>query len=297
MGRIALIGSNGQLGSDIMRLWGASNLAAADNEIVGLVHSDIDVREPEQVRSVLNGVRPSFVINTAAFHRVDDCETAPLDAFSVNSIGVKNLADACHELGAGMLHVSTDYVFDGTSGKPYSETDSPSPANAHGVSKVAGEQFLRYLLPNDHIVLRSSGLYGAAGASGKGGNFVETMLKLASAGKTIRVVRDQVLSPTYTLDLAETLLELIARNARGTFHVTNSGQCSWFDFAAEIFAQSGMQPELSSLASAEYGAVARRPAYSVLANSRLGELSIPELRPWKQALAHYLTNKERGADL
>ena len=294
MGRVALIGSNGQLGTDIMRLWGASSLSAENNGIVGLVHADIEVQDPDQVRSVLNGIQPTAVINTAAFHRVDDGELTPTEALSVNSLGVKNLAETCRELGAALLHVSTDYVFDGASGSPYDESDSPSPVSAYGVSKAAGEQFLRYLLPNDHILVRSSGLYGTAGASGKGGNFVETMLKLAAAGKSIRVVNDQVLSPTYTPDLAETILDIIAKNGRGTFHVTNSGQCSWFEFAAEIFAQSGAQASLSPVTSAEYGALTRRPAYSVLRNSRLSELPIPQLRPWQQALTHYLTTKERS---
>ncbi len=295
MGRVALIGSNGQLGSDIMRLWSGSSLAAAGDDIVGLVHSDIEIREPDQVRSVLSGIQPSFVINTAAFHRVDDCELDPTDAFSVNSQGVKNLAESCHQIGSGLLHISTDYVFNGESAAPYSESEPPSPASAYGVSKVAGEQFLRYLLPNDYVLVRSSGLYGAAGASGKGGNFVETMLKLADAGKSIRVVDDQILSPTYTPDLAVALLEIIARNGRGTFHVTNSGQCSWFEFAREIFLQAGVKPDFSSVTSAEYGALAQRPAYSVLENSRLSELSLPRLRPWQQALAHYLAAKDRGA--
>ncbi len=295
MGRVALIGSNGQLGSDIMRLWSGSRLAASGDDIVGLVHSDIEIREPDQVGSVLKGIQPSFVINTAAFHRVDDCELDPTDAFSVNSLAVKNLAEACRELGSGLLHVSTDYVFNGDSGAPYSELEPPSPVSAYGVSKAAGEQFLRYLLPTDHVLVRSSGLYGAARASGKGGNFVETMLKSAKAGKSIRVADDQILSPTYTPDLAEAILEIIARNGRGTFHVTNSGHCSWFEFAAEIFLRAGMKPNLSAVTSAEDGSLARRPGYSVLENSRLSELSLPQLRPWQQTLAHYLAAKDGGA--
>ena len=293
MGRVALIGSTGQLATDIARLWSASPLAG--EELISLTHADIDVTDERWVRSVLGGVRPDLVINTAAFHRVDDCETRPRDAFRVNALGVKYLAESCRELGAVMMHFSTDYVFDGDSKKPYAEDAATRPLSAYGISKQAGEGFLRYILPDSHILIRSSGLYGAAGASGKGGNFVETMVRLAREGNPIRVVSDQVSSPTYTLDLARTLLELVHRGGRGVFHITNAGECSWYDFAVEIFSLLDLNPQLSPTTSSEFGAEAQRPAYSVLDNRRLGELGLSQLRPWREALGDYLRLKGRLA--
>ncbi|HEY7268960.1 MAG TPA: dTDP-4-dehydrorhamnose reductase [Dehalococcoidia bacterium] len=291
MGRIALIGSNGQLGTDIARLWPASNLSRRGDELISLTHADIDVTNPTMVRSVLDGIRPNLVINTAAFHRVDDCEVQPLEAFQVNGLGVKYLAEACRELGAVLMHFSTDYVFDGRRVSPYSEDDPPNPVSAYGTSKTAGEHILRYMLPDNHILVRSSGLYGVAGASGKGGNFVETMLRLARQGQPIRVVDDQVCAPTYTQDIAETLFVALERHARGTLHVTNAGQCSWYQFAEEIFNLTGARPDFGPTSSEAFGALARRPAYSVLANNKLRDLGIPQPRHWREALSHYLRAK------
>src|SRR5688500_5758821 len=295
MTRVALIGSNGQLGNDIGRLWQTSDLGKRGDQLIGLVHADIEVTDQDQVRSILSGIQPSLVINTSAFHRVDDCETQPLQALEVNGLGVKDLAESCRELGAVLMHFSTDYVFGGDSSKAYTETDAALPVSAYGISKVAGEQYLRYLMPEDHILIRSSGLYGVAGASGKGGNFVETMLRFVRDGKPIRVVNDQVTTPTYTLDLAETLITLLERDGRGTVHITNQGACSWYEFAGHIFSTLGIQADLKPVSSAEFNAPARRPAYSVLANTSLHRLGIPQPRPWQEALADYLRLKGRLA--
>lgn len=291
MTRVALIGSNGQLGSDIARLWQTSELGKRGDQLIGLVHADIEVTDEDQVRSILSGIQPSLVINTSAFHRVDDCESQPLKALQVNGLGVKYLAESCRELGAVLMHFSTDYVFSGEGMKPYSETDAALPVSAYGISKVAGEQYLRYLMPEDHILVRSSGLYGVAGASGKGGNFVETMLRFAREGNPIKVVNDQVSAPTYTLDLAAAVLDIIAKGGRGTYHVTNAGACSWFDFAKEIFSLVGMNPDLTAISSSDYAAAANRPAYSVLENARLRELGLSQPRAWQEALADYLQVK------
>jgi len=260
MGRVALIGSNGQLGSDIVRQWPASAAGQRGDELVALTHADFEVTDQAQVRSVLMGVEPTLVINTAAFHRVDDCEKQALDAFQVNAIGVKYLAEACRELGATLMHFSTDYVFDGAHDAPYGEEEQTAPISAYGISKEAGERFLRYTLPEDHILVRSSGLYGVAGASGKGGNFVETMVRMAREERPIRVVNDQCSSPTYTEDLASVLFALIESGARGTYHVTNAKQCTWLEFAGEIFKDMGISPDFAPTSSAEFGAPARRPA-------------------------------------
>jgi dTDP-4-dehydrorhamnose reductase len=291
MGRAALIGANGQLGSDIARLWPGS--AVGGDELIALTHADIDVTDPELLRSVLAGIGPNLVINTAAYHRVDDCEENSLLALQVNALAVKNLAEVCRDLGATVMHFSTDYVFSGRKGAPYRELDGTDPISAYGISKAAGEHFLRYILPEDHILVRSSGLFGVAGASGKGGNFVEAMIRLARDGRPIRVVDDQIATPTFTLDLAATLLEVIAKGGRGTFHITNAGQCSWHEFASEIFRQVGLTPDLQAISSEEYSAKALRPPYSVLENSRLAEVGLKQPRPWREALAVYLRLKGR----
>jgi dTDP-4-dehydrorhamnose reductase len=289
--RIALIGSNGQLGSDIVRLWPQSPQGSRGDELVSLTHADLDVADQSQIRSVLSGIGPDVVINTAAYHRVDDCETELMQAFRINALGVKYLAETCRDLGAVLVHFSTDYVFDGRHTSPYSEDDPPNPVSAYGTSKTAGEHILRYVLPDEHVLVRSSGLYGVAGASGKGGNFVETMLRLARQGQQVRVVDDKVCAPTYTHDLAETLFAVLERKGRGTIHITNAGQCSWHQFAGEIFELTGMKPDFGPTSSAQFGAAARRPAYSVMANNKLRDLGIRQPRHWREALADYLRAK------
>lgn len=281
--RTVVIGAGGQLGTDIMDTWPADGT-------VGLLHSDIDVTEPERVLEVLRAHRPDLVVNTAAFHQVDICETEGASAFAVNGLGAMHVASACRELGAAVMFISTDYVFSGDDGRPYIESDAPAPVNVYGMSKAAGEQLVRQR--NDrHYVVRTSGLYGAAGASGKGGNFVERMLELARAGKDLRVVDDQVLGPTFTLDLARKLLELAQSGRYGTYHVTSGGSCSWHDFAARIFALTNTPASLSPTTSAEFASPARRPAYSVLENAALRDAGIEPMRPWQEALADYLSRK------
>jgi dTDP-4-dehydrorhamnose reductase len=295
MARIALIGANGQLGSDIYRVWSESALGKRGDELINLTHADIEVTDPDMVRSVLKGIQPGIVINTAAYHDMDQCEVRPLAAFQVNALGVKNVAEACRELGATMVHFSNDCVFDGSKGTPYAEDDAPSPISAYGISEVGGERFLRYILPEEHLLVRSVGLYGVAGASGKGGNFVETMLRAAREGRPIRVVDDQITSPTYTLDLAETLLEVIARDTRGTLHITSAGQCSWYKFAGEVFALLGLRPDFAAITTAEANDTAKRPPYSVLDNARLKSLGLAQPRHWREALMDYLKLKGRLA--
>jgi dTDP-4-dehydrorhamnose reductase len=293
MARIALIGANGQLGSDIVRLWPGSGLARQGHQLISLTHADIDVTDRSMVRSVLDGIQPAMVINTAAFHRVDDCEARAPAAFEVNGLGVKQVAEACRDLGAVMVHFSTDYVFDGEKESPYAEYDAANPISAYGITKLAGEHFLRYILPNDHVLVRSSGLYGVAGASGKGGNFVETVLRQARDGNVLRVVTDQVSTPTYTLDLAAALLQLLEREGRGTFHITSGGECSWYEFATEIFRLLEMSPDMRATTLAEFGSPAKRPRYSVLSNGRLREFGIDQPRPWQEAIREYLMLKGR----
>jgi dTDP-4-dehydrorhamnose reductase len=234
------------------------------------------------------------VINTSAFHLVDAAEHDPERAFRVNAVGPRNLAMACRETGALLVHFSTDYVFSGRATRPYVEDDAADAVNVYGVSKAAGEMLLRHTWPR-HLVVRTSGLYGVAGSSGKGGNFVETMLRLAAAARPIRVVSDQVLTPTPTAALALQVVRLVEAGAHGTYHATCQGACSWYEFAAEIFRQAGVEPVLEAQTTAESGAVALRPAYSVLRNGRLQDLGLDVMPPWPEGLSAYLSATGRRA--
>lgn len=278
-----LIGANGQLGTDIVAVWPA-------NDLVPLTIDDIDVTNRDRVFDVVAAHKPDLVLNTAAFHNVDLCESEPGQAFAVNAVAVQHLADACAQHGAALLHMSTDYVFGGHAGRAYTEADTVDPVNVYGASKAAGEMILRQRL-HRHYIIRSSGLFGVAGAAGKGGNFVETMLRLAREGKPITVVADQVLSPTFTPDLAQKLLELVRTDMYGTYHITGRGECSWHAFAQAIFEECGLAPDLSPTTTAAFGAKARRPAYSVLSNDAIARAGLTPLRHWREGLRDYLGRK------
>lgn len=280
--RTLLIGSRGQLGSDLCRVWAG--------ELIALPHEALDVCDRDQAHSVIRSEAPGLVINTAAYHRVDDCESNVARPFEVNALGAKNVADASREAGATVMFISTDYVFDGEKGSPYAEEDVPRPLSVYGTSKLAGEHLVRQSNPR-HFIVRSSGLFGVAGASGKGGNFVETMIRKAQQGEALRVVDDQVFSPTFTWDLANVLQELAATGRFGTYHVTNSGQTSWHDFAAKTFELMGLRPSLTAITSEELGAAARRPRFSVLEHRSLTGAGLADLRPWPEALEAYLRQK------
>jgi dTDP-4-dehydrorhamnose reductase len=287
--RILLTGAGGQLGSDLVKVLPAASL-------IPLKRADLDVTDPSAVARALDTHAPEWVINTAAFHRVDDIEKdergeAQL-ALTVNAVAARGLAIACERRGARLLHLSTDYVFGGGPPGPYTEDAPTAPVNVYGVSKLAGELLIRQASPR-HVVVRSAGLYGVAGSAGKGGNFVETMLRLDGEGKPVRVVNDQVLTPTYTRDLAEGIAALLVTGPPGgIYHLTNEGACSWYEFAAHIFALCGRTARLEPTTSAEYRAPARRPPNSVLRNTRAAALGVPLLPPWRQALEAYLRAKQ-----
>jgi dTDP-4-dehydrorhamnose reductase len=283
-GPVLLTGASGQLGTDLVA-------ALHFPKFVSLTRRELDVTDPGAVERTLTATAPALVINTAAFHRVDDIEADPRPAFQVNAVAVHHLAQVCARLGARLVHLSTDYVFGGRGPGPFAEDAPPAPLSAYGTSKLAGEYLVAQASAR-HLVIRSSGLYGVAGSSGKGGNFVETMLRLARAGQPIRVVDDQVLAPTYTADLAEAITRLLAVDPPGgIYHLTNSGACSWFQFARAIFARCGLQPDIMPTTSEAFGAPARRPPNSVLANTRLLALGLAPLRPWSDALHAYLLAK------
>jgi len=280
--RALLIGSKGQLGSDLRRVW--------SGELVSLPHEEIDVCDGPQVASLIARERPELVISCAAYHRVDECESQAQRSFEVNAVGAKNVADAARAIAAAVLWVSTDYVFDGEKGSPYVETDLPRPLSVYGTSKLAGEHLVRLSNPK-HYVVRSSSLFGVAGASGKGGNFVETMIRKAKEGEPLRVVDDQTSSPTLTFDLAQKLQELAATGRYGLYHVTNGGQVSWYRFAAKIFELCGLEPSLTPISSEELAAPARRPRFSVMENAALKSIGLAPLRSWDGALEAYLREK------
>lgn len=287
-GPIALIGAGGQLGQDLQKLLPKKSLRA-------FCRPELDVLDFARVREILVPLSPSIVINTTAFNRVDDCEREVASAFSVNAFAVRNLAEVCRELGCPLVHFSTDYVFDGLKGTPYMEEDPPRPLSIYGASKLLGESLIRATW-EQHFIVRTSALFGISGSSGKGGNFVETMLRLARDKKPIRVVSNQVTSPTFTGDLAAAALKFIEGIPFGTYHLTNNGSTSWLDFARAIFKAAGLSPNLSPISSRDFGAPARRPAYSVLENQRWKGLGFKPLAPWEEGLKRYLERRVRGID-
>lgn len=281
--KTVILGGGGQLATDL-------ELAMADWPLTAVPHAELDVCEHDDVRRVLEAHQPDVVINTAAFHHVDNCEDEWKRAFDVNAFACRNLAAVCTDLDATLVHISTDYVFSGDQSSPYAESDLPNPLSVYGASKVAGEFFVRTYCPN-HIIVRSAGLYGIAGASGKGGNFVETMIRLAKAGNPIRVVEDQIMAPTYTKDLAMKITEVIRSAGRGIFHLPNQGSCSWYEYAGKVFEYLGLTPDFGPTTAEAFGAKAARPAYSVLGNHRLEPLGIEPLAQWQDALRRYLVDK------
>jgi len=279
--KFAVLGAAGQLGRDLCAL--------LPGQVTPLTRADADLTQPAALRGKLSQLRPDVVINCAAYNFVDKAEDEPETACSVNALGVRSLAEVCRDFGITLVHFSTDYVFGLESGRqtPYEEADPPGPVNVYGASKLVGEYFVRSLCPK-HFVIRTCGLYGRWGSGGKGSNFVETMLRVASQGKPLRVVMDQICTPTYTVDLAKAAIQAVQASDYGLHHITNAGQCSWYEFAGAIFELAGVKVDLSPTTSAEYGAKARRPNYSVLASERK---ETPRLRHWREALAAYLRER------
>jgi dTDP-4-dehydrorhamnose reductase len=279
--KVIVIGANGQLGSDLCRV-----LSAQAVTVTPFVHRELDVTDAERVETTIGSIRPDVVISTAAFHKVDECEKQPVPSFAVNAIGPWNLARACARNNAVLVHFSTDYVFDGNQRQPYSEQDLARPLSVYGVSKLAGECMISFNCPR-HFTVRTCGLYGIAGSAGKGGNFVETMLKKAAEGAPLRVVNDQILTPTFTGDLAEAVSQLIRTDAYGLYHMTAEGECSWYEFARAIFELSGLKVDLKPVSTAEFYSPVRRPAYSVLSKAKLAGLGL-RMPHWKEGLERYL---------
>jgi dTDP-4-dehydrorhamnose reductase len=284
--KIVVIGANGQLGSDLVAAFSENGDA-----VCGLTHSDVEISDLQSVSHALERIRAQVIVNTAAMHHVEDCEREPEKAFAINALGPRNLAAAARDLGAVLMHVSTDYVFDGSKGSPYSEEDTPRPLNAYGITKLAGEHFVRATNPK-HFVIRTSGLYGKSPCRAKGGlNFIELMLKLAKERGMVRVVDSEVVTPTSTAELAQQMVQLSHADAYGLYHATAEGSCSWYEFAREIFTITDTQVELKVAASDEFPAKVARPKYSVLENRALKSRGLNAFKPWQDALHTYLGNR------
>jgi dTDP-4-dehydrorhamnose reductase len=283
--RYVLIGAAGQLGSDLVRTFDGIGT------LIPLTHQQIEIQNPDDVAETLAALRPSHVINTAAWNLVDRAEDEPRAAFALNADAVGTLSATCDRIGATLVHFSTDFVFDGAKRAPYVEDDTPNPLSAYGESKLAGERLARERCARA-IVIRVAALFGMARSAGKGGtNFVETMLRAAAAGRALRVVADQVTTPSYTPDVARAVWRLLATAPPGIYHVTGGGETSWYDFARDIFRREAMTPALTGVTSEEFGARAKRPLYSVLAHRALRALGHPETPPWQDGLAAYLAER------
>ncbi len=283
--RILLIGADGQLGQDLRR-------AFQQDEVMAAYHHELEISDGAAVRRCVEDAQPDCIINTAAFHPLEKCEREPAKALAVNAAGARYLAQAAQPSGVVLVHFSTDYVFDGRRRSPYVETDTPAPLSIYGISKLAGEWAIqRYC--EKHFIIRTSTLFGPRAPGHGRENFVARMLRLADEGKPIRVASDQTRSPTSTRDLAEKLVPVIHSHAYGLYHMTNSGGCTWYEFAQEIFRQAGLSAEVVATTSQELGIWLRRPEYSVLDNAALRAAGFPDLLPWQEALAVYLRERRK----
>lgn len=287
MERKAIIfGGGGQLGVELCR-----ELEKRQWVVRKFDRQSMDVTDSARVESAVAQAEPQVVINAAAYNQVDIAEREPLAAYQANALAVRNLAMACRQADARLVHYSTDYVFDGTKGSPYVETDTPHPLGAYAVSKLAGELYAQAYLVNA-LIIRTSGVFGPGGMFTPRGNFVELMLRLAKNNNPIRVVVDHVASPTYAPAMASRTVELLDRNIHGLFHMGGGEAISWYDYAGLIFELAGLSPELQPTDEREYRTAARRPRYSALANSKLEAAGIAPMPSLRSAVTDYLQARE-----
>jgi dTDP-4-dehydrorhamnose reductase len=288
LGSVVVTGATGQLGGELVRLLGSS--------AVPLSRTDLDLRDPLAIRDTISRLRPAAVISCAAWTAVDAAEQDPDGCFAINATAVGHLAEACAATGSRFVQVSTDYVFgrDEQRTRPYLEDDAPAPLSVYGASKLAGEQASRGC-PR-HLVVRTCGLYSAA-ANGpvRGRNFLDTMLSLAATRRDVRVVADQICTPSYVPHVALGILQLLAVHAEGTFHLTNAGETSWFGLASELFRQAGLPMEVVAIASHEYPSPVARPQYSVLDTGRFTAITGTRLPAWTEGVRDYLQASGRLA--
>lgn len=284
--KVAVIGATGQLGMDVTLEFGRNG-----DSVRALSHSEIEISSPNSVREVLLQQKPELIVHTAAMHRVETCEENPTTAYAVNGIGARNLALVARECGAVLIYISTDYVFDGSKGTPYVEVDQARPLNVYGNTKLAGELFVQ-TTADKYFILRTSALYGKNPCRAKGGlNFIELMLKLATERNEVRVVNDEIISPTSTAELAKQIVVLSRCENFGLYHATAEGSCSWYAFAKKIFEIAQVKTNLLIAGPNEFPAKVARPKYSVLENHRLKQLALNSFGSWEDGLRSYLTSR------
>lgn len=275
--KILVTGATGMLGQDVLRV-----LREQRHECLGVGSADFDLRDMAAVRAAVTTFSPDAIVHCAAYTAVDKAESEPESCTAVNGLGTLNIARAALAVGARLLHVSTDYVFDGSGDAPWEEYDRPRPLNVYGLSKLQAEEAVRALVPN-HFILRTSWVFGHGG-----GNFVETIRRLGKEKSSISVVDDQIGSPTYTADLARLIAQMIVTNRYGTYHGTNEGFCSFADFARMILRAEGSRCRVIPIPSAQYPSAARRPLNSRLSKRSLDEGGFSRLPIWEDALRRYI---------
>jgi len=287
--KAVVFGSGGQLGQEL-----CAELRQRGYQVQGYERRQIDVCDPSKVENALAQFDPAVVFNAAAYNQVDVAEREPQAAFLANALAVRNLALACRQIDARLVHYSTDYVFDGTLGRPYQETDTTHPMGAYAVSKLGGELYAQAYLERP-LIIRTSGVYGPAGRATNRGNFVEVMLRLAKGGQPIRVVQDLVASPAYAPLLASRSIDLLDLGQAGVFHMGGGTPISWFDFAAIIFKTAGLQPELQPTTGREYRTEAKRPKYSALSNAKMEAAGVAPMPSMEEAVTAYFAARGNPA--
>jgi dTDP-4-dehydrorhamnose reductase len=283
--KIFVLGNAGQLGQELV-----TEFTARGHIVTGMDRASIDVADRFQVEECIGALDPSVVVNATAHNQVDVAEREPHAAFAVNALAVRNIAIACRQVDAILVHFSTDYVFDGTADRAYIELDTPRPVGAYGVSKLAGELFAHAYLDNP-LIIRTSGVFGPGGLDTARGNFIEMMLRLAASGQPIRVVEDHIASPTYAPALAARTADLVERGIDGLFHIGGGTAISWFEYARMIFKAAGLSPELRPTNEREYRTEARRPKYSALSNSKMEAAGLAPMPPLEEAIQDYFKRR------
>lgn len=284
--KAVVLGAGGQLGCELV-----SVLRQRGYDVKGFDRAGLDISDLSLLERVLGGLSPDVILNAAAYNQVDVAESDPQGAFFGNALSVRNLALISRQLDATLVHFSTDYVFDGTLGRPYTETDATHPVGAYAVSKLAGELYAQAYV--DPLVVRTSGVFGPGGLRTARGNFVELMLRLAKGTAPIRVVEDYVASPTYAPALASRSVDLFERGLRGVYHVGGGEAISWYNYAKLIFDVFGVKPELRPTNDREYRTPARRPKFSALSNSKMEAAGVRAMPPLREALENYKAKRAK----
>jgi len=279
--KLVVIGANGQLGTDLLEV------LSKEHDVVGLNHTDIEITDIDSVKNALSTIKPAIVLNTAAYHIVPEAEKFPAKAFQINGIGTMNLAKVCQDLDTRLVHYGTDYVFDGKKQKPYTEDDRPNPLSVYANTKLSGEYFALNYCDRSYVI-RVSGIYGKIPCRAKGGNFITTMIKLANEKPEVRVVNDEILTPTPTYHIAKNTAALIGKDAFGLYHMSCEGEVSWYEFAKVIWETLQLKTPLYPASVKDFPLVVKRPFYSVLENKNLNKLGINEMPEWKEALIQFL---------